>query len=144
MRDGSVRTIAICLIHKDDQIFLAERFDRVKGSHFYRPLGGGVEFGEYGYETVAREFREEIKATLKDIRYLFTVENIFSLESKRGHEIVMVYEASFADATFYEQPQVEGIDDGDVIFTARWMPLEAFRQNGRVRLVPEALQERLL
>ena len=144
MREGNVRAIAVCLIYKDDQIFVAEGFDKVKGSHFYRPLGGEVEFGEYGHETVAREFREEVKATLKDIRYLFTVESIFSLEGKRGHEIVQVYEASFADASLYEQPQVEGIDDGNLIFTARWMPLDAFRQNSQVRLVPEALQEKLL
>ena len=145
MREGNVRTIAIGIVYKDDQIFVAEGFDRVKGSHFYRPLGGTIEFGEYGHETVAREFQEEIKATLQDIRYLFTVENIFSLESKRGHEIAMVYEASFADSTFYERREIEGIDDGNVTFTARWMPLEVFRQNRQeVRLVPEALQEKLL
>ena len=143
MREGQIRVIAIGIIRRGDEIFVAEGFDSVKESHFYRPLGGAIEFGEYGHETLAREFREEIQADLKDIRYLFTVENIFRLEGSRGHEIVQVYEAAFADPTFYKRTQVTGIDDGDVPFTALWMPLETFKQNRERRLVPEALLERL-
>ena len=143
MREGQIRVIAIGIIRRGDEIFVAEGFDSVKESHFYRPLGGKVEFGEYGHEALAREFREEIQAGLKDIRYLFTVENIFRLEGSKGHEIVQVYEAAFAAPTFYEQTQVEGTDDGDVPFTALWTPLKAFKQNRERRLVPEALLERL-
>lgn len=142
MRQGQVRAIAICLIHRANEIFVAKGFDNVKESHFYRPLGGKIEFGEYGYRTVAREFQEEIGAELTGIRYLFTLENLFSFEGKRGHEIVRVYEGSFADASLYERVQVEGKDDGDVIFTALWMPLEIFRR-GEARLVPERLLELL-
>ena len=34
----------------------------MKGQIFYRPLGGVIEFGERGAETVARELKEEIGA----------------------------------------------------------------------------------
>ena len=143
MREGRVRVIAIGIIRRGDEIFVAEGFDSVKESHFYRPLGGAIEFGEYGHEALAREFQEEIQAGLKDVRYLFTVENIFRLEGSRGHEIVQVYEAAFAALTFYEQTQIEGTDDGDVPFIALWTPLKTFEQNRERRLVPEALLERL-
>ena len=143
MRERQVRVIAIGIIRRGDEMFVAEGFDSVKKSYFYRPLGGEIEFGEYGYETLAREFREEIQADLKGIRYLFTVENLFSVEGRRGHEIVQVYEASFADATFYERTEVEGTDDSDFTFTALWISLETFKQNRERRLVPEALLERL-
>ena len=57
-----IRTIAICLFSHNGGILVAEGIDAVKGETFYRPLGGGIEFGEYGADTVAREIREEIGA----------------------------------------------------------------------------------
>ena len=40
-----IRVIAICLFRHDDRILVFEGFDEVKGTHFYRPLGGGVDVG---------------------------------------------------------------------------------------------------
>jgi 8-oxo-dGTP pyrophosphatase MutT (NUDIX family) len=44
---------------------LVEAFDPVKGETFYRPLGGGVEFGETS-AAAAREIREEVSADVTD------------------------------------------------------------------------------
>ena len=55
---------------------------RIKDETFYRPIGGRIEFGERGAETVAREIREEINAEVANLVYLGALENIFTYESK--------------------------------------------------------------
>ena len=59
-----------------DRILVTEF--REKGRLYYRPIGGTIEFGERGEEAVRREFREEIAAELTEVRYLGTLENIYT------------------------------------------------------------------
>jgi len=40
-----IRPIAICAFLRNNRILVAEGFDPVKDETFYRPLGGGIEFG---------------------------------------------------------------------------------------------------
>src|SRR5437773_12568037 len=56
------RTTALAVIRDADRLLLSEVPDAVKNVVGYRPLGGTIEFGERGHETVAREIREEIGA----------------------------------------------------------------------------------
>ena len=51
--------------------------DPIKNEVFYRPLGGGIEFGEYAAQTIARELQEEIGAEVVDIRYLFSLAGLY-------------------------------------------------------------------
>ena len=59
---NKIRPLAICIFRKNDRILVAEGYDPVKNEHFYRPLGGGIEFGEYSEQTIRRELMEEIGA----------------------------------------------------------------------------------
>ena len=52
-----VRATAICVALGAGRIFV---FSRYGEATFYRPLGGGIEFGETGLEWVQREMLEEI------------------------------------------------------------------------------------
>ena len=140
MKPGKVRAIAICIIQHAGRLLVAEGFDEVKKSKFYRPLGGKIEFGERGAETIAREFMEEIDARVTDIRYLGTVENIFTYDGQMGHEIVLVYAGSLADAVLYEQPGLAAHEDDGSAFRAVWMPLDDFR-NGRAVVYPDGVLE---
>ena len=142
MTPDYVRPIAICVFRRDGGLFVFEGYDSAKGDHFYRPLGGAVEFGEPSDVTVRREILEEIGAEVTDLRHLGTMENIFTLEGQPGHEIVMVYEAKFADRSFYDRSRVDGHEDDGSPFKALWMPMDDFQQ-GRARLVPEGLLELL-
>jgi len=140
MKENRIRSIAICLFRNGDRILALEGFDSVKQSHFYRPLGGGIEFGEHSRDAIAREIKEELNADIRDARLLGAIENIFTNEGRPKHEIVFVYDAKFTDETFYERETLIGYEEGDDFFTAKWIPLEEIRRNS-VWLVPEELIE---
>lgn len=141
MRPEVIRAIALCVCRRGDRILVAEGHDSKKGETFYRPLGGTIEFGEHGEETVRREFMEEIGAELVDVRYLGMLENIFTYEGARGHEIVLVYDCHLADETLYEKDAILGNELGTP-FKAVWKRLDEFRP-GMPPVYPDDLLELL-
>lgn len=132
-----IRVIAICLFRRDDQILVFEGFDRVKGTHFYRPLGGGVDAGETSAEAIVREIREELGAEITDLKLVGVLESIFTVDERAGHEIVFVYDGRFVDESFYTRPLIEAVEDNSTVLPATWRPLASF--NAQHRLVPEQL-----
>lgn len=143
MKPGKVRAIAICVLRRGGAIFVFEGHDTLKGETFYRPLGGTIEFGEHSSQTVRRELREEIGAEITNLRYLGALENIFIHEGQPGHEIVLVYEADFADAALYDRALVVGYEDDGKPFEALWMPMTDF-SDGKYPLYPDGLLEMLV
>ncbi|HEV2119086.1 MAG TPA: NUDIX domain-containing protein [Candidatus Bathyarchaeia archaeon] len=137
MNEETVRSIAICVFRKDSSIFVAEGYDKTKDEIFYRPLGGTIEFGEYGNETVALELREEIGAAVTNVRYLGTLENIFVFEGRPGHELVLVFEGDFIERSFYEKKRIEGVETTGSL-QAVWKPLDFFL-NSETSLYPDGL-----
>jgi 8-oxo-dGTP pyrophosphatase MutT (NUDIX family) len=141
MNPGEIRPIAICVFRKKDRIFVAEYYDPSRKLTFYRPLGGAIIFGESSRECIIREIREEMGAEIKDITYVGMIENIFIFDNNPGHEIVLVYEASFADLQLYDVEKIACRDDGGE-FVAVWKPLEEFRTE-KAPLYPEGLLDLL-
>ncbi len=93
-RPTQIRPLAVAVIRKDNKILALKGYDYVKNETFYRLIGGGIEFGERGEETIKREFMEEFGFAPKNIQYMTTIENIFTFNGHPGHEIVLVYEAA--------------------------------------------------
>lgn len=141
MREERIRPIAICICRDGDRILVAEGRDNKKNQAFYRPLGGMIEFGERGEETVRREFLEEIGADLIVIRYLGMLENIFTYEGKRGHEIVLVYDGRLPDQSLYGEETIPGNELGTP-FTAVWRSFDEFGP-GKSPVYPDGLFELL-
>jgi 8-oxo-dGTP pyrophosphatase MutT (NUDIX family) len=52
---------------------------------------------------VRRELQEEVGAELDELRLLTILESLFEFEGKPSHEIVFVYEATFADPDLYDR-----------------------------------------
>jgi ADP-ribose pyrophosphatase YjhB (NUDIX family) len=98
-----IRPISICIIRRGDEILVMEARDETRDLTFYRPLGGGIEFGERSGDAVRRELQEEIGAELDELRLLTVLENLFEFEGKAWHEIVFVYEAIFTDPDLYDR-----------------------------------------
>jgi ADP-ribose pyrophosphatase YjhB (NUDIX family) len=131
-----IRTIAIALIRRGDEVLLAEGFDPQQNIHFYRALGGGVEFGETSWVGLIREFQEELSTEIINPKYLGCLENIFECYGNPGHEVVFVYECEFADRSLYEPDEMVFVE-GDRKKLAKWVKI-ADLQSGHLRLVPEA------
>jgi 8-oxo-dGTP pyrophosphatase MutT (NUDIX family) len=137
----AIRPIAICVFRNRNRILAGVGFDSRKNQTFYRPLGGGVEFGESSRETIVRELREEIGADVANLRYLGTIENIFTFEGDTGHEIVQVYDGELVDKSLYERDSFEGNDstpDGPLVFQAVWVSLDDVADGG-APLYPDGL-----
>ena len=142
MDNEQIRPLALGIVWRGDEILVSETYDHVKDETFYRPLGGGIEFGERSQEALRREFREELGVELVNVRYLATTENIFICNDQRGHEIVLLYEATLADSSFYEREIFE-VHEEDEILPACWMPLCRFQADGPP-LYPDGLLELLV
>ena len=132
---GRVRPIAIAIVWRTDSLLVFEAYDASKGETFYRPLGGGIEFGEYGRDAIVREMREEIGAELVDVTYIGTLENVYTHEGRPGHELVLVYEAALTDAALYAAEELVGREDNGASFKVVWKPFSLF-QSGRRSALP--------
>lgn len=139
-----IRPLALCVFRRDEKIFVARGYDSHTDETFYRPIGGRIEFGERGAETVAREVREEIDAEVADLIYLGALENIFAYEGKPHHEIIMIYDGRFCDpAMNLDDFTVTGVDDGEILYQGGWKRLECFRAEDAPPLYPDGLLDLL-
>lgn len=129
MLPGQIRALVICVFSHQGMILAAESLDPLKKEIFYRPVGGGIHFGEYSQEALVREVREEFGAEIRQVRYLGVLENVFTYNGQPGHEIVQVYDAQFVDRSLYEQPWLVGYEDSGLIFKATWKPLVEFQSS---------------
>ena len=112
-------------------LFLAAPgYDVVKKQRFYRPLGGGIEFGERAEDAARRELQEELGAELTDLRLLGTFENLFTYQGRPGHELIWLYEARFTDASLYERDVLTADEFGSK-FEVHW-PVETFLRRSAV------------
>ena len=134
-----IRVAAICVFLHDEKILVKEFSD--DGKIFYRPLGGGVEFGEHSADTVAREIKEEIGAAITLLEFLGVIEEITEFQGKPVHEIVFVYNARFVEPGLYNKT-IHG-KDGPHPIKAVWKNISFFRENSDV-LYPKGLLELLM
>ena len=143
MEGARIRPLAICVFLREGSILVFEGYDPVKRQVFYRPLGGGIEFGEHSRDAVVREIREELGREITNLRSLGILENIFTYNGQTGHEIVVVYDGAFVDRSIYEQAQLTAWEDNGESFTAMWKPLQGF-MSGQAPLYPDGLLNLLL
>jgi 8-oxo-dGTP pyrophosphatase MutT (NUDIX family) len=142
MKKKRIRPLAICVFQHHDRILVAEGYDSVKDQYFYRPLGGGIEFGETSMETVCRELMEELNAEVdrESLKYLGTVENIFHFNGVPGHEIVLIYDGVLKESGLYEQTVILGKEANGIDIRALWKNIDEF-SDGRSILYPTGLIE---
>ena len=145
MKKKRIRPLAICVFRHNDRILVAEGYDSVKDEYFYRPLGGGIEFGETSVETVCRELMEEInvEVDIGSLKYLGTVENIFHFNGTASHEIVLIYDGALKESGLYEQAVIAGKEANGEDIRAVWKNLDEFSA-GKSILYPTGLIEMLI
>lgn len=132
-----IRPIALCVFQNAGRILVIPRHDSRKKQDFYRPVGGGIEFGESSREALVREVREELSEEIAAVKLLGTFENIFIHEGAPGHEIVFAYDAVFTNRSLYAARELQGNEDGQP-FRVIWRPVSDFA-SGRDILYPTGL-----
>ena len=128
MLKEKIRPLTLCIIKNKDRVLVSDGYDSKKGEVFYRLLGGGIEFGETGEEALNREFNEELDTELENVKYLTTLENIFTYNGKRGHEIVMIFTADLAKKDLYQKASLD-ILDSKYRHKGSWQKIEDFKKN---------------
>jgi len=69
---------------------------RLDGDEFWCLPGGRVEPGEHAAQTIVREMKEEIGATVHAEKMLWIVENFFSYNGRPTHEIGLYFATHLA------------------------------------------------
>jgi 8-oxo-dGTP pyrophosphatase MutT (NUDIX family) len=135
-----IKVKALAWIEDGGSIFVVTMPDSVKGDKYYRPIGGTVEYGETGLQTVKRELMEELNAEIEVIGEPLILENLFTCDGKFGHEIDLVYPARLVEKSFLERKVFPLVEINGEEFQALWVPM-ADCLSGKLRLVPEPLLE---
>ncbi len=139
-----IRALTLAIIkNSKDQFLFHKSFDKVKNEHFYRALGGGVDFGESGKVALIREIHEELGLECEVSELVASFENIFSFEGHAGHEIVMLFSATFKDKTAYDKVELDIVESGVVINKAVWRSLKQIQDEG-AKLYPTGVDQVLL
>lgn len=132
-----IRTVAIGVIRYGDRLLLMAVKERDGLTKGWRPLGGGIDFGERAAAALVREIAEEIGAAIKPPVPLTIVENLFTHNGVAGHEIHFIFTAEFADPAAAARERHD-FGDGGVDNVAEWVEIAHFR-DGSERLFPEGL-----
>ncbi|MEZ4637400.1 MAG: NUDIX hydrolase [Caldilineaceae bacterium] len=143
MAAGKIRAIAIAVIRrpKDGAILACYGDDTSDGRRFYRPLGGGIEFGETSATAVVRELLEETGAQVRPLRLLTVTENIFTHRGQRGHEVVFIWECQLLDEALFALDEVV-INENGALAVAHWVHPDRLAAEG-IHLYPDELPQLL-
>lgn len=131
-------------ILQTDSRLLVEEFE---GEHskgrgiYYRPIGGSIELGEKSTEALIREFKEELKETVKVESFIGCIENIFTINEQLGHEIIIVYKVDFFRKENYNRELFE-IRENEKVSFAKWIDIMDFVKAEKV-LFPDGLAQML-
>ena len=113
------------------------------GETFYRPVGGGIDFGERAEDALHREVREELGLEIEVVERMAVSENIFELNGEPGHQLMFEFIARWPDGREpADLSPIAGVESNGDPIDARWLPLsEVFA--GKYLLYPDGLAGRL-
>jgi 8-oxo-dGTP diphosphatase len=81
--------IARAVILKNNKILVCKNIKQ-NDKYYYLP-GGHIEFGEPAEIALARELKEELDLSVKSMRFIGALENVFKQNKKNHHEVNLVF-----------------------------------------------------
>lgn len=137
----NIRPLSLALVkNSKGQYLLHQGRDKDKNEMFYRPLGGGIDFGELAEATLRREILEELNEDIIIHEQLGVFESIFKYEQRFGHEIAILFLAEFKNRNVYEKQQLEIHEHNGLTSIAVWRSIEEIRKE-KAQLYPAGLEE---
>lgn len=129
VRKGLPERILQDKIRSGEKLLFSRGYDEVKRQAFLRPLGGHVEFGERGEDTVLREMKEETGSGLSELKFLQATEHMFTYRGKPHHEIIFLFEGTLVDKALYDKKEFT-FEDGGKTIEAGWFSKEDAEREG--------------
>jgi len=134
---------AMCLIRDDTRLFISKGYDKVTKKYFYRFLGGGVSFGEMAEDAIRREIKEETGSNIENLKFLTVIENVFTYEGEKGHEITFLYQGDLEDKNLYNIKYFRILDEDEDDLPVEWIPISDVLEK-KVILYPSFDYKKLL
>ena len=128
MEEKHIELIARAVIIHEGAILLCKP---IADDYFFFP-GGHVEFDEDSIAALKREIKEEVDGIVIDTRFIGILENQFSQDGERKHEMNIVFESQLAS------PEIHVLEDH---IECMWVPLAEFKE---ARVLPVSLKERVI
>ncbi|NBF05923.1 NUDIX domain-containing protein [Pseudomonas sp. Fl5BN2] len=141
MTESRIRALALCVFHHNGKILVNQFHDPDQQQMLFRPLGGGIDFGEHSAQAIVREVQEELGLSINHLSLIGTLESLFVYDGKPGHEIVQVYDARFEDPSVYQRTHLDAQESDGARFIACWH--DSSRFTAQTPLVPAGLGEML-
>jgi ADP-ribose pyrophosphatase YjhB (NUDIX family) len=136
------RPCAFVFLRAGDRVLISEM---VNGTDlfFYRPPGGGIEFGETSDAAARREIHEELGIHVEGLALLGVREELFTLRGQPYHEIDFIYEAWLTPEGLDALDGAAIVEDDDDVEIARVVPLADLRDERYTPLYPDGVLELL-
>jgi len=140
MNQAMIKPVALCIFRKQDEILVAEQYDARRQQPYYIPLGGTLEPGEYSWEAVRREIKQELGEDIKNLTFLGPTESIERQGGELNHQIIFMFEGEFTNRKVYRQQELIGRGNNGHSLRAVWKPLSEFKRK-KATLYPSGLLE---
>jgi ADP-ribose pyrophosphatase YjhB (NUDIX family) len=132
----SIRPVAIGLLRDGDRLLVAEVPNDDGSVKGWRPLGGGVEFGETAEAALRREFLEELGVEIEIDGPPTIFENLYEHAGCIGHEIIFAFPIQVTDAAIKAERRFQ-IRDNETPVCVEWIEMARFAKGES--LFPTAL-----
>lgn len=125
-----IRPVVLGLATRDDELLVFEYYDETADERFYRPPGGGIQFGERAVDAIEREFNEELGWDVGAGERLTVIENHFTFDGTECHEYAFCYPVEPVDESVYDRDEFVATETNGKEYRVTWKSLDAFRGDG--------------
>lgn len=108
----------------------------LKKDHYTLP-GGRVKEGESTIEALFREIKEETGLDVEYVKPCSFIENFFTMNNKKYHELLVTHELTFLDKTVYQKEKIMPLEEekqGNLEF--EWIEIEKL---DKIKFFPQTL-----
>jgi len=138
-----MRKVALALIKRGDKYLVEKFYDEVDKVYFYKLIGGAIEEGETPKEALSREFMEELKSKICEIKNFAVILDKVKYNGTDREIEAHILEANFEDEydSRFTQKFIYSLE-GKFLSIAMWKSLDEIKSENLI-LYPRSLIELL-